>query len=449
MVREKKIQKTLWSTAVIMLFLVGVCTPVWVIGKAAEPNKVVMEQPEQYRMAGNVHGRSDTLQGAKEFMGIEIKNSQNESLGKVKDLIFDTTQNTVNYAILSVENKFYPVPWTALNTDLGAYTLDMTKSDFASAPGMASIDLQRLGSSEFRTRTQSFYSKQIASVGETGTIERAAGWVEEKYNKTFGAEENLHLVKCTDILGFKVHNLKNEPLAKLDNVVIDVREGAMAYGLVGYGGLLGMGEKTAAIPWASFTLQRDNSIAKLDATEEALQRAELNNGQLGNLTRPQFARQVHTVFTQKPYWEVFGFVAPEDWSPAAWQSNSVYNKNFNPAAITTFEGKVESVGMFRPDKNSTPGLRLKVRTPVGDSIIVQAGPQNYAAQRDLRFKTGSDIRVTGSKATIGEKTVIMASEIKMGQKMLTLRDKQGKPLWETSKPEQSQPQRTMEGRLSN
>lgn len=433
MIKEKRIQKTLWSAATIMLFLMGVCATAWAT-EVAEPNKVVMEQSEQYSMMGKMQGRVETLQGVKELLGIEIKNNQNESLGKIKDLICDTTLNTVNYAILSVENKFYPVPWMALSTDIGAYTLDMTKINFASAPSQASIDLQQLGSSEFRTRTQNFYSKQISSVQEAGTVERATGWVEEKYKKTFGTEENLHLVKCTDILGFKVHNLNNEPLAKLDNVVIDVREGVMAYGLVGFAGVLGMGEKTAAIPWASFTLQTDNRVAKLDATEGTLQRAELENGRLGNLTRPQFARQVHTVFTQKPYWEVFGFVAPEEWSMASWQPNSAYNKNFNPATITTIEGKVESVGMYRPDKNSTPGLRLKVKTPVGDSYIVQAGPQDYAAQQGIQFKNGSDIRVTGSKTTIDAKTVIMASEIKMGQKMLTLRDNQGKPVWQTSEP---------------
>jgi len=125
-------------------------------------------------------------------------------------------------------------------------------------------------------------------------------------------------------------------------------------------------------------------------------------------------------------------------STAAWQADSRYNKHFDPAKITTIEGTIKRVSSFEPQKEAEPGLLLKVETKKGESVTVHAGPSQYTAQQDFRFKAGDAVTISGSKTRIGMKQVIMASEIQSGGRTLKLRDQQGRPLWKLEGMEQQQ-----------
>jgi len=82
---------------------------------------------------------------ASSFIGMAVKNTQNEDLGKVSDLVFDPQKGKISYAVLSVGgvlgvgDKLVAVPVTSLRPQPGQnyLTLNMQKSQIESAPGLA------------------------------------------------------------------------------------------------------------------------------------------------------------------------------------------------------------------------------------------------------------------------------------------------------------------------
>jgi hypothetical protein len=112
--------------------------------------------------------------------------------------------------------------------------------------------------------------------------------------------------------GLDIQDLKGEKLGDLRNVVIDTRRGDIAYGLVGFGGLLRVGENVAAVPWASLMIQPDRTAARVDATRQTFESTAISAANLDKLAQPQFAREIHQNFKTEPYWEVLGYVGPEE-----------------------------------------------------------------------------------------------------------------------------------------
>ena len=97
---------------------------------------------------------------ASSFIGMGVKNLQNEDIGKINDLVFDPQKGKISYAVLSiggilgVGDKLIAVPVTSLKAQPGQnhLVLNMQKSQLESAPGLAAhnwpdLDAPGLGGS--------------------------------------------------------------------------------------------------------------------------------------------------------------------------------------------------------------------------------------------------------------------------------------------------------------
>lgn len=65
----------------------------------------------------------------------------------------------------------------------------------------------------------------------------------------------------------------------------------------------------------------------------------------------------------------------------------------------------------------------------GETLTVHVGPSNYVDQREFSFAAGDQIEVTGSRIKLEGTGVLIARQIKKGEKVLTLRNAQGIPAW--------------------
>jgi len=58
---------------------------------------------------------------AKDLMGMAVKNTADEKLGKIEDVVIDLSNGHIRYAVLSfggflgVDDKYFAVPWKALH----------------------------------------------------------------------------------------------------------------------------------------------------------------------------------------------------------------------------------------------------------------------------------------------------------------------------------------------
>ena len=93
----------------------------------------------------------------------------------------------------------------------------------------------------------------------------------------------------------------------------------------------------------------------------------------------------------------------------------------------TIKGTIEDVQEMTMPKGEV-GVHLMVKT--ADAIIeVRLCPSGFLKDLEIQFEKGQAVTITGSKVSIAEKDVILAREVVQGNNTLTLRDKQGGPVW--------------------
>jgi len=383
------------------------------------PYHIFQEEPvpQVSESMGKITGRIESLQSANGLMFAYIKNNDGRTLGRITELVFDRNQGNVYCVVISSQAKHHPVPWTALEVTPDSIKLDIKKTSFNQSPAVDRIDLAQLASQDCRDKINSFYSAQI---------EKNAS-INENLMASFVAAEKPDLCTLSDLKKVSIQNLKDEELGGLRNLVIDTRQGNVAYGLVGFGGFMRIGEKVAAVPWSSLMIQPDKITARVDADRQTLEKAVIDAITLDKLAQPQFAREVHQNFGMEPYWEVLGFVPPGE--KAANQPRIEYTESFNPDTIAVIECTVKSVGEFTPAGSDVALVKLDVETRDAKMMAVHCGPQEYISRMGFDFKPGALITVTGAMTRIDNKEVITATTIKVADKTLILRDNTGTPQW--------------------
>lgn len=83
----------------------------------------------------------------------------------------------------------------------------------------------------------------------------------------------MQLLSTGSLNGTKIVNLDGEDLGKLEEIMLHVDSGEVAYAVVSFGGFLGMGEKHFAVPWEALTVDTDEHRLVLDVDRERLENA--------------------------------------------------------------------------------------------------------------------------------------------------------------------------------
>lgn len=124
-----------------------------------------------------------------------------------------------------------------------------------------------------------------------------------------GVHENTsgpgpHLMTASTLEGDKVVNRQGEDLGEIDEIMLDVPRGRIAYAVMSSGGILGMGEKLFAIPWSALTLDTDNKCFVLDVDKQRLKDAPgFDKDRWPSMADTEFDTRVHSYYGTRPYWE--------------------------------------------------------------------------------------------------------------------------------------------------
>jgi sporulation protein YlmC with PRC-barrel domain len=110
--------------------------------------------------------------------------------------------------------------------------------------------------------------------------------------------------KATDLIGKPVKNAANEDLGKIEEIVVDANSGRILYGVLSFGGFLGMGDKLFAVPWQSFALPDDANAFVLDVSTDRLKNAEgFDQSQWPDFADEAWAVKTYKHYEQTPYWQ--------------------------------------------------------------------------------------------------------------------------------------------------
>jgi sporulation protein YlmC with PRC-barrel domain len=119
-----------------------------------------------------------------------------------------------------------------------------------------------------------------------------------------GPKRDAVLLATTDLYRDNVYDLAGKFLGEIEELVLDIHSGHVAYALMAVGGFLGMGQKMIAIPWSTVTIDRvyQRCVVNIDLAR-LMEAPSLEGDPLPRMADPRWAKQVHAYFDCKPFWE--------------------------------------------------------------------------------------------------------------------------------------------------
>lgn len=114
--------------------------------------------------------------------------------------------------------------------------------------------------------------------------------------------ENL-IISAGTLMGNRVHNAAGEDLGKIEEIMIDVNGGRIAYAVLSFGGFLGIGDKLFAVPWDALVLELTGQRFILDVDKQVLENAPgFDKDNWPDMADASWHSEIHTHYGRTPYW---------------------------------------------------------------------------------------------------------------------------------------------------
>jgi len=116
--------------------------------------------------------------------------------------------------------------------------------------------------------------------------------------------EYRRVMAAGTLAGDRVRNSAGEDLGKIEEIMIDVPTGRVAYAVLSFGGFLGMGDKLFALPWDALQLNEDEHEFILNVDKATLENAPgFDKDDWPDMADANWAAQIYGHYGSKPYWE--------------------------------------------------------------------------------------------------------------------------------------------------
>lgn len=110
------------------------------------------------------------------------------------------------------------------------------------------------------------------------------------------------ILSASTLAGDKVQNAEGEDLGKLEELMIDLESGRIAYAVISFGAGFMHSGKLFAVPWKSLAVDEENKQLILDVTREMLESAEgFDKDQWPDMANPAFRNRTYTHYGIKPW----------------------------------------------------------------------------------------------------------------------------------------------------
>ncbi len=346
---------------------------------------------------------------AKRLIGVSaVQNEQGKRIGQVEDIVLERDADKVAYVVVSVDpgwlkgEKLYAIPWESANVEPGWNTVRFSVSpeQVNRSPGFNENNWPEFGDRGWRKKTNAAYTHAATRHPD---------------------DKDFSFRRVSKLIGTKVENQRNEDFGKIADVLIDDRDGRVAYAVVAQGGVLGMGDKRFPVPWTSFNRQAWKERLVVNASREDVQRFLQQPVETAQLENRSFADRVAGVFGGGRA----GRGADDRTGGRAARHD---DGTFRDDALTRISGEIVAVTM-PGTKTSNEPVRLRVKTAGNREFRVEAAPRSFLDNR-IQLVRGRQITVTGSLRRGDQGEVLVAKELMLqGGASIAVRDDQGRPLW--------------------
>jgi sporulation protein YlmC with PRC-barrel domain len=112
-----------------------------------------------------------------------------------------------------------------------------------------------------------------------------------------------NVLSASTLSGDKVRNSQGEDLGKIEEFMLDLDSGRIAYAVLSFGGVMGIGDKLFAIPPEALTLDEADRCFIIDVDKSTLERAPgFDKNNWPNFADQNWGSKIYSYYGHKPYW---------------------------------------------------------------------------------------------------------------------------------------------------
>ena len=125
-----------------------------------------------------------------------------------------------------------------------------------------------------------------------------------KIKKTDPDKRYRSVLSASTLAGDAVRNAAGEDLGKIDEIMIDIPSGRVAYAVLSFGGFLGMGDKLFAVPWSALKVDEDEKCFVLNVDRNTIEQAPgFDKNNWPDMSDTRWGTEISNYYRVEPYWE--------------------------------------------------------------------------------------------------------------------------------------------------
>jgi sporulation protein YlmC with PRC-barrel domain len=125
-----------------------------------------------------------------------------------------------------------------------------------------------------------------------------------KIKKTDPDRKFRSVLAASTLAGDSVRNAAGEDLGTIDEIMIDIPSGRVAYAVLSFGGFLGMGDKLFAVPWSALKVDEDEKCFILNVDKRTIEQAPgFDKNNWPDMSDTSWGTELSTYYKVSPYWE--------------------------------------------------------------------------------------------------------------------------------------------------
>jgi len=127
---------------------------------------------------------------------------------------------------------------------------------------------------------------------------------QNKIKKTDPDKRFRRVLSASTLEGDTVRNSAGDNLGKVDEIMVDIPSGRIAYVVLSFGGVLGMGDKLFAVPWTALRVDEDEKCFILDVSKSTLESAPgFDKNNWPDMANTSWGTEIYQHYGATPYWE--------------------------------------------------------------------------------------------------------------------------------------------------
>jgi sporulation protein YlmC with PRC-barrel domain len=122
-----------------------------------------------------------------------------------------------------------------------------------------------------------------------------------KIKKTDAHKKFRSVLAASTLAGDSVRNAAGEDLGTIDEIMIDIPTGRVAYAVLSFGGFLGMGDKLFAVPWDALKVDEDDKCFILNVDKRTIESAPgFDKAHWPDMSDASFGSELFAYYQVKP-----------------------------------------------------------------------------------------------------------------------------------------------------